>query len=73
MKAGKEGALYKKYEDGLKFMVTKLDEFVMDCTVKIFEAEDIKQDKQAMAGVRKHHQKLTKSMGKLSKTLGGKR
>ena len=36
--------MYKKYEDELKFMVTKLDEFVMDCTVKIFEAEDIKQD-----------------------------
>ena len=44
VKAGKEGALYKKYEDELKLMVTKLDEFVMDCTVKIFEAEDIKPD-----------------------------
>ena len=36
--------MYKKYEDELKLMVTKLDEFVMHCTVKICEADDIKPE-----------------------------
>lgn len=36
-------------------------------------AEEIKGDRGRMAGVRRHHRKMTKAMNKIGKSLGGKR
>lgn len=36
-------------------------------------AEEIRGDSKRMAGVKKHHRKVTKQLGKMGRALGGKR
>ncbi len=53
VKAKKEGALYEKYEGELKEMVTRLDEFICECTVQVCEAEEMDKDASDDAPMKK--------------------
>ena len=44
VKAVKEGALYSKYETELKTMMDALDLFIINCTIAVAEADEIKAD-----------------------------
>ena len=44
VKAVKEGALYSKYEKELKTMIDPLDLFIINCTIAVAEADEIKPD-----------------------------
>ena len=58
VKAAKEGALYAKYATELQEMTGKLDEFLMQCSIGICEADEVASDDPDDEGMKTLKSKL---------------
>ena len=71
LKAAKEGALYAKYAQELKEMSRKSDDFLLQCSIGICEADDITSDSPDDEGMKKLKNKLEGMVSNAEHHLAG--